>query len=69
MQLAQPVLSQSGVRRRHEQVHTLEQVLRRLPNARLAEGKNDFLHVPMFTMRALRELQLEFDRCSSTRRG
>lgn len=46
---------------RLEQVLTLEQVLRRLPNVRLAEGKNDFLHVPMFTMRALRELHLEFD--------
>ncbi len=46
---------------RLEQVLTLEQVLRRLPNLRLAEGRNDFTHVPMFTMRALRELHVEFD--------
>jgi cytochrome P450 len=46
---------------RLEQVLTLEHALRRLPNLRLAPGRNDFTHVPMFTMRALRELHLEFD--------
>ena len=46
---------------RLEQVLTLQHVLRRLPNLRLAPGRNDFTHVPMFTMRALRELHLEFD--------
>lgn len=46
---------------RLEQVITLEHALRRLPNLRLADGRNDFAHVPMFTMRALRELHLEFD--------
>lgn len=45
---------------RMEQVLTLERVLDRLPGLRLAPG-NDFAHVPMFTMRALRELHLEFD--------
>ena len=33
----------------------------RLANLRLAESRNDFTHVPMFTMRSLRELHLEFD--------
>jgi cytochrome P450 len=46
---------------RLEQVLTLQRVLDRLPNLRLAEGANDFNHVPMFTMRALRQLHLEFD--------
>jgi cytochrome P450 len=46
---------------RLEQVLTLEHVLRRLPGLRLAPGANDFTHVPMFTMRALRALHLEFD--------
>jgi cytochrome P450 len=46
---------------RLEQSLTLEAVFDRLPNLRLAEGRNDFAHVPMFTMRSLRELHLEFD--------
>jgi cytochrome P450 len=46
---------------RLEQVITLQHVLRRLPNLRLAPGRNDFAHVPMLTMRALVELHLEFD--------
>jgi cytochrome P450 len=46
---------------RLEQVLALEQALKRLPNLRLAAGQNDFTHVPMFTMRALRSLHLEFD--------
>ncbi len=45
---------------RLEQVLTLDAALRRLPDLRLAAGRNDFRHVPMFTMRALRELHLEF---------
>jgi cytochrome P450 len=46
---------------RLEQVVTVQQALTRLPNLRLARGANDFTHVPMFTMRALRELHVEFD--------
>ena len=46
---------------RLEQSLTLKAVFDRLPNLRLAEGRNDFAHVPMFTMRSLRELHLEFD--------
>jgi cytochrome P450 len=45
---------------RLEQVLTLQEVLHRLPELRLAPGRNDFTHVPMFTMRALKELHLEF---------
>jgi cytochrome P450 len=48
---------------RLEQVIALDQALDRLPGLRLAPGKNDFTHVPMFTMRSLRELHLEFDPC------
>lgn len=36
-------------------------LLKRLKNIRLAEGKNDFRHVPGFTLRALEKLELEFD--------
>jgi cytochrome P450 len=46
---------------RLEQSLTLKAVFDRLPNLRLAEGRNDFTHVPMFTMRSLRELHLVFD--------
>lgn len=46
---------------RLEQRLTLEVVFDRLTGLRLAEGRNDYLHVPMFTMRSLRELHLEFD--------
>ena len=45
---------------RLEQVVTLERVLDRLPRLRLA-ASNDYTHVPMFVMRALGELHLEFD--------
>ncbi|MEH6589628.1 MAG: cytochrome P450 [Halioglobus sp.] len=37
------------------------QVLKRLKNIRLAEGKNDFKHLPGFTLRALENLVIEFD--------
>ncbi len=40
---------------------TLERALVRLPNLRFAPEVNDFAHVPMFTMRALQRLHLEFD--------
>lgn len=46
---------------RLEQVLTLQQVLKRLPNLRFAPDANDFTHVPMFAMRSLKELHLEFD--------
>ncbi len=46
---------------RLEQVLTLEAVFDRLPALRFAEGRNDFTHVPMFAMRSLSELHLEFD--------
>ena len=46
---------------RLEQTMTLERALVRLPNLRFAPGINDFAHVPMFTMRALQQLHLEFD--------
>ena len=46
---------------RLEQTIALERALVRLPNLRFAPGKNDFAHVPMFTMRALQQLHLEFD--------
>ncbi len=46
---------------RLEQVLTLDAVFDRLANLRFADGRNDFTHVPMFTMRSLRELHLEFD--------
>jgi cytochrome P450 len=45
---------------RLEQVLTLEAVIDRLPNLRLS-NINDFLHVPMFAMRSLRALHLDFD--------
>lgn len=46
---------------RLEQALTFDAVFDRLANLRFAEGRNDFTHVPMFTMRSLRELHLEFD--------
>ena len=46
---------------RLEQTMTLERALIRLPNLRFAPMINDFAHVPMFTMRALQQLHLEFD--------
>ena len=45
---------------RLEQVLTLQEVLRRLPELRLDPERNDFTHVPMFTMRALKQLHLRF---------
>lgn len=46
---------------RLEQTVAIEHALRRLPGLSLAAGRNDFTHVPMFTMRALRQLHLVFD--------
>jgi cytochrome P450 len=46
---------------RLEQTLSFEQLFKRLPNLRLAEGKNDFRHYPGLVLRALRELHLEFD--------
>ena len=37
-------------------------LLKRLKNIRLAEGKNDFLHEPSFTIRALHKLIIQFDK-------
>ena len=37
-------------------------LLERLNNIRLAPGRNDFKHLPGFTLRALEKLELEFDR-------
>jgi cytochrome P450 len=51
---------------RLEQALTFEAILDRLPNLRLAEGRNDFSHVPMFTMRSLRELHVDFDPVSGS---
>ena len=45
---------------RMEQVATLEAVLDRLPNPRLSD-RNDYTHVPMFAMRSLRALHVDFD--------
>jgi cytochrome P450 len=54
---------------RLEQSLTFEAVLDRLPNVRLADGRNDFTHVPMFTMRSLRALHVEFDPVRSRASG
>ncbi len=51
---------------RLEQVLTFEAVFDRLPNLRLS-ARNDFTHVPMFAMRSLKKLHLDFDPGSSTR--
>ena len=52
---------------RLEQALAFEAILDRLPNPRLA-SRNDYTHVPMFTMRSLRELHVEFDpRSKATR--
>lgn len=40
----------------------LEQLLSRLANIRLAEGRNDFSHVPSVNHRALRALHIEFEK-------
>lgn len=45
---------------RLEQALTFDALFDRLPNLRLA-NRNDFAHVPMFTMRSLKALHLEFD--------
>ncbi|MEO8265037.1 MAG: cytochrome P450 [Ilumatobacteraceae bacterium] len=45
---------------RLEQALTFEAIFDRLPNTRLGVH-NDFTHVPMFAMRSLRELHIEFD--------
>lgn len=46
---------------RLEQVVAFEQILQRLPNLRLIDEKNDYLHHPGFVLRALRTLHLGFD--------
>jgi cytochrome P450 len=38
-----------------------ETLLNRLPNIRLAPGKNNFAHTPSFILRGLRALHVEFD--------
>ncbi len=45
---------------RLEQALTFEAIFDRLANPRLSVH-NDFTHVPMFTMRSLRELNVDFD--------
>ena len=45
---------------RLEQVLALNAVLDRLPDLRLAEGRNDFGHLPGFVLRALNELHVEW---------
>jgi cytochrome P450 len=45
---------------RLEQAVTFEAIFERLPNPRLS-AHNDFTHVPMFAMRSLRELHIDFD--------
>ena len=45
---------------RLEQALTFEAIFDRLPNPRLGLH-NDFTHVPMFAMRSLRELHIDFD--------
>jgi cytochrome P450 len=46
---------------RLEQNIALERILDRLPNLRLAPGRNDFTHHPNVTLRAMRQLWVEFD--------
>lgn len=46
---------------RLEQVVAFEQILRRFPNLRLIDEKNDYRHHPGFVLRALRELHLALD--------
>lgn len=41
-------------------------LLKRLDNIRLADGKNDFKHLPGFTLRALEKLIIEFDPAKSS---
>jgi cytochrome P450 len=45
---------------RLEQVLTFEAIFDRLANPRLSD-RNEYTHVPMFTMRSLRALHIEFD--------
>jgi cytochrome P450 len=46
---------------RAEGAAALDILLDRLQNVRFAEGKNDFLHNPIYIARGLRNLHLEFD--------
>lgn len=46
---------------RLEQAVALDIALDRLAGLRFSPGRNDFTHVPMYTMRSLRELHLDFD--------
>lgn len=47
---------------RKEMVIAYEQLLSRLDNIRLAEGKNDLLHQPNALLRGLKDLYIEFDK-------
>jgi cytochrome P450 len=46
---------------RLEQALTFEAIFDHLSNPRLSPGRNDFSHIPMFAMRSLRELHIDFD--------
>lgn len=46
---------------RLEQNIAIERILDRLPNVRLAPGRNDFTHHPNVTLRAMKQLWVEFD--------
>jgi len=46
---------------RLEQVVAFEEILKRCPNLRLFDERNDYRHHPGFVLRALRELHLAFD--------
>ncbi|CAN5687779.1 MAG: cytochrome P450 [Ilumatobacteraceae bacterium] len=46
---------------RLEQNIALERILDRLPNLHLARGRNDFTHHPNVTLRAMKQLWVEFD--------
>jgi cytochrome P450 len=50
----------SGLSRLELQI-AFEALIDRLPNLRLAEGKNDFAHHPGFVLRALKALHIAFD--------
>jgi cytochrome P450 len=49
----------SGLSRLEQQL-ALNAVLDRLPDLRLAEGRNDFRHLPGFVLRALNELHIDW---------
>jgi cytochrome P450 len=51
---------------RLEQVIAIDAMLDRLPNLRLVPGRNDFTHHPNVTLRAMKELWIEWDPPSHT---